>query len=365
MSQRLNIAGHGPVNVANDVNADKINNISVNSTAPTDGQILKYVDSASEWQPSTSSTTDEKAGVSSNDTTPGYLDGKLVAGSNITLTEGNDGGDETLTIASTGGGAVDSVFTRTGAVVAATNDYTWAQIDKSTSSIADITTKNHTDLTAGDGSDHSDVTSNTTHRTSNGTDHSYIDQDVTSGATPTFGGTNITTELSNDTTPQLGGDLDLNSNNIDFPSTANISDVKDEDNMASNSATMLATQQSIKAYSDSATQTMTNKTLTNSIMKTQTLTDQATVTWNADSGGFATVTYGGDRTMGAVTNQVSGGVYYLIAKAGGSARTITWNANFLFPSGNIPTSFLSGSTNVIQFISDGTNMYGVANFTFS
>jgi hypothetical protein len=38
--------------------------------------------------------------------------------------------------------------------------------------------------------------------------------------------------------------------------------VLDEDNMASNSATHLATQQSIKAYSDSATQTMTNKTLT-------------------------------------------------------------------------------------------------------
>jgi len=55
-----------------------------------------------------------------------------------------------------------------------------------------------------------------------------------------------------DTTPQLGGDLDLNGNSIDFPSTANISDVLDEDNMASDSATKLATQQSIKAYVDTA-----------------------------------------------------------------------------------------------------------------
>ncbi len=55
-----------------------------------------------------------------------------------------------------------------------------------------------------------------------------------------------------DTTPQLGGDLDMNGNSIDFPSTANISDVLDEDNMASNSATKLATQQSIKAYVDTA-----------------------------------------------------------------------------------------------------------------
>ena len=55
-----------------------------------------------------------------------------------------------------------------------------------------------------------------------------------------------------DTTPQLGGDLDLNSNNIDFPTTANISDCLDEDTMSSDSATKLATQQSIKAYVDNA-----------------------------------------------------------------------------------------------------------------
>lgn len=43
--------------------------------------------------------------------------------------------------------AVTSVFGRTGIVVAADNDYTWAQIDKTTSDIADITTKSHTSLT--------------------------------------------------------------------------------------------------------------------------------------------------------------------------------------------------------------------------
>lgn len=55
-----------------------------------------------------------------------------------------------------------------------------------------------------------------------------------------------------DTTPQLGGDLDLNGNNIDFPSTANISDCLDEDTMTSDSNTSLATQQSIKAYVDNS-----------------------------------------------------------------------------------------------------------------
>lgn len=43
--------------------------------------------------------------------------------------------------------AVLSVFGRVGAVVAAINDYTWAQIDKTVSSLADIATKSHTLLT--------------------------------------------------------------------------------------------------------------------------------------------------------------------------------------------------------------------------
>ena len=44
----------------------------------------------------------EKVKVSANDTTAGFLNGKLVAGTNISLTEGTDGGNETLTAALTG-----------------------------------------------------------------------------------------------------------------------------------------------------------------------------------------------------------------------------------------------------------------------
>ena len=46
--------------------------------------------------------SDEKVKISSNDTTPGFLNGKLTAGANITLTEGSDGGNETLSIALSG-----------------------------------------------------------------------------------------------------------------------------------------------------------------------------------------------------------------------------------------------------------------------
>lgn len=58
----------------------------------------------------TSLDTNDKAKVSANDTTAGYLNGKLVAGTGITLTEGNDGGNETLTIASSTTGNVSTTY---------------------------------------------------------------------------------------------------------------------------------------------------------------------------------------------------------------------------------------------------------------
>lgn len=65
----------------------------------TSSNALKYYN-GSAWS-SVGVNTDETSKVSSNDTTAGYLNGKLVAGTNVTFTEGSDGGNETLTIAAT------------------------------------------------------------------------------------------------------------------------------------------------------------------------------------------------------------------------------------------------------------------------
>lgn len=80
--------------------------------------------------------TDEKAKVSANDTTAGYLNGKLVAGSNITFTENNNGANETLTIAATV--PVTSVNTKTGAVTL-TNTDVGAAATSHTHAASDIT----------------------------------------------------------------------------------------------------------------------------------------------------------------------------------------------------------------------------------
>ena len=65
----------------------------------TDNQMKFY--NGTDWV-ALSADTDVKTKVSANDTTAGYLNGKLTAGANISLTENTDGGNETLAIAVTG-----------------------------------------------------------------------------------------------------------------------------------------------------------------------------------------------------------------------------------------------------------------------
>ena len=66
----------------------------------TSANAVKYYN-GSAWVALTADT-DVKVLVSANDTTAGYLNGKLVAGTNVSFTENNDGSNETLTIDGTG-----------------------------------------------------------------------------------------------------------------------------------------------------------------------------------------------------------------------------------------------------------------------
>ena len=78
--------------VDNDGNALAVGALYFNSSTN-----LLNVWSGSAWV-AIQSDTDVKVSVSSNDTTPGFLNGKLVAGTGISFTENNNGSNETLTI---------------------------------------------------------------------------------------------------------------------------------------------------------------------------------------------------------------------------------------------------------------------------
>lgn len=69
-----------------------------------------------------------------------------------------------------------------------------------------------------------------------------------------------------------------------------------------------------------------------------TLTDQATVTWDASTEDVCKLTLGGNRTLAAPTNSTTGQfISILVIQDGTGSRTITWNAVYEFASDTAPT----------------------------
>ena len=86
-----------------------------------------------EVQVGSGSSSDEKVKVTSNDTTANYLYNKLVAGTNVTIVENNNGGDETVTIQVVSGSATDEL------VKVSSNDTTASYLRQKVSGTSGIT----------------------------------------------------------------------------------------------------------------------------------------------------------------------------------------------------------------------------------
>ena len=73
------------------------------------------------------------------------------------------------------------------------------------------------------------------------------------------------------------------------------------------------------------------------------------------------VTLGGNRTLGASTNQVDGGVYVIsVIQDGTGGRTLSFNSNYKFAGGTAPTVTSTASArDIFVFKSNGTNMFEI------
>lgn len=92
-----------------------------------------------------------------------------------------------------------------------------------------------------------------------------------------------------------------------------------------------------------------------------TLTDGATISWNAQANQVTSVTLGGNRTLAAPTNLKDGAVYVLIViQDGTGSRTLSFNSVFKFTGGSAPTLTTTASArDILVFVSNGTNLYEI------
>ena len=92
-----------------------------------------------------------------------------------------------------------------------------------------------------------------------------------------------------------------------------------------------------------------------------TLTDAASISWDASANQVTSVTLTDNRTLAAPTNMVDGGVYTLMAiQDGTGSRTLSYNAVFKFSAATAPTlTTTAAAKDILVFYSDGTNMYEI------
>jgi len=101
------------------------------------------------------------------------------------------------------------------------------------------------------------------------------------------------------------------------------------------------------------TETLSEKTLTNPAFTRQALADGATVAWNMNSGTFATLTLGGNRTMALPSNLKDGSAILKVKQDGTGSRTLAWNAAFKWSMGTAPVlSTGANKTDAFSFIVD-------------
>lgn len=152
----------------------------------------------------------------------------------------------------------------------------------------------------------------------------------------------VSSDLVDDLSPQLGADLDLNGQGIQYASGIVITNTLDEDNMSSNSDVSLATQQSIKAYTDNGDNKVTQAFTT--------VTDANTsIDFNSEdfTKNYRLNTITADRTW-TVSNAVSGSQLFIVVNVGSGEQD--WELIFSgMSSMNIHPDWINGTSDGVIF----------------
>ena len=91
------------------------------------------------------------------------------------------------------------------------------------------------------------------------------------------------------------------------------------------------------------------------------------IAWDAESNQVVSHTATENTTIAAPTNLKDGATYIFTWKQHASApKTLAFNAVFKFPGGTAPTvTATNNAVDILTFVCDGTNLYGVSQLNFS
>lgn len=97
-----------------------------------------------------------------------------------------------------------------------------------------------------------------------------------------------------------------------------------------------------------------------------TLTSGASIAWDLAANQVARLVLSTNGTMSDATNKVDGSTYILLVTQGTGSNTLAWNATYKWPGGTAPTLTTgSAKSDIFTFVSNGTNLFGVASQNYS